>query len=56
MLQLQDMIFFKIALIILVSAPVIAVGFYLWFQIEESVRKKNKQELNKTPSRRRKKQ
>lgn len=38
------MIFFKIALIILVAAPVIALGFYLWFQIEEYVRKKNRQE------------
>lgn len=48
------MIFFKIALIILVAAPVVALAFYLWFQIEESVRKKNKQETSGNDPRRKK--
>lgn len=38
------MIFFQIALILLVAAPVLALTFYLWFQIEEYVRKKNRQD------------
>jgi hypothetical protein len=46
---------FKIALIILVAAPVILIAFYLWFQIEEFARKKNRQEnlTRKSESRRR---
>ena len=49
------MIFFKIALIILISAPVIVLGFYLWFQIEEYVRKKNSQEAQTRSSGKRRK-
>ena len=50
------MIFFQIALIILMAAPVLALAFYLWFQIEEYVRKKNRQETPVTTrSKRRKK-
>ena len=46
------MIAFKIMLIILVAAPVIAFGVFLWYQIEEYVRRKNKIETQNDPTKR----
>ena len=44
------MIFFKILLIILVAAPVLALAFYLWLQVAEYVRRKNRQDALEKPS------
>ncbi len=49
------MIFFKAALIVLVAAPVLLLAFYLWFQIEEYVRKKNRQDTQVTTKGKRRK-
>ncbi len=46
------MIAFKIMLIILVAAPVIGFAFFLWYQIEEYVRRRNKIETQNDPSKR----
>jgi len=46
------MIAFKIMLIILVAAPVIAFAVFLWYQIEEYVRRKNKIETQNDPTKR----
>ncbi|MBR0400488.1 MAG: hypothetical protein IJH95_06730 [Mogibacterium sp.] len=35
------MIFFKIMLIILISAPVVALGWFLYSQVREYARRKN---------------
>ena len=46
------MIAFRIMLIILVAAPVIAFAVYLWYQIEEYVRHRNRIETQNDPVRR----
>lgn len=47
------MIIVQIILIVLVAAPVIGLAFYLWFMLEEDVRKSNQQDKEKYLSRRR---
>ena len=47
------MIVAQIALIILIAAPVLGLGFYLWFMLEEYARKKNLEDNGKKPSRKR---
>jgi hypothetical protein len=49
------MIFFKIALIVLVAAPVLGIAYYLWYQVEEYVRKSNKSDNQNIPSAKRRK-
>jgi hypothetical protein len=44
------MIVFKILLIILVALPVVALAVYLWYQMAEYVRKKNRQDALENPS------
>jgi hypothetical protein len=44
------MIVFKILLIILVSLPVLVLAYYLWYQVAEYVRQKNRQDALENPS------
>ena len=44
------MIIVQILLILLVAAPVLGVAFYLWFILEENVRKRNLQDKASEPS------
>lgn len=44
------MIAFKVLLIILVSAPVLGLAYYLWFQVAAYVRQKNRQDALENPS------
>lgn len=47
------MIIIQILLIALVSAPVLGIAFYLWFILEENVRKRNQEDAVKYNIRRR---
>ena len=44
------MIIVQILLILLVAAPVLGLAFYLWFILEENVRKRNLHDKANEPS------